>query len=113
MLLPTVAECFGLVFAEASAYALPSVSRAVGGVPSAVRHGRTGLLLAADAGADAYCDALQPLLRDRDRYAAMCAEAYRDYATRLNWDVAGATFTAALRDTVLAGQPRMATGSTA
>lgn len=112
LLLPTVAECFGLVFAEASAYALPSVSRAVGGVPSAVRHGRTGLLLAADAGADAYCDALQPLLRDRDRYAAMCAAAYRDYATRLNWDVAGATFTAALRDTVLAGQPRRASGST-
>ena len=112
LLLPTVAECFGLVFAEASAYALPSVSRAVGGVPSAVRHGRTGLLLAADAGADAYCDALQPLLRDRDRYAVMCAEAYRDYATRVNWDVAGATFTAALRDTVLAGQRRMATGST-
>jgi glycosyltransferase involved in cell wall biosynthesis len=113
LLLPTVAECFGLVFAEASAYALPSVSRAVGGVPSAVLHGRTGLLLATDAGADAYCEALQPLLRDRDRYAAMCAEAYRDYATRLNWDVAGARFTAALRETVLAGQPRMASGSTA
>lgn len=112
LLLPTVAECFGLVFAEASAYALPSVSRAVGGVAGAVRHGRTGLLLAVDAGADAYCDALQPLLRDRDRYAAMCAEAYRDYATRLNWDVAGARFTAELRDTVLAGQSRVAEGGT-
>ena len=100
LLLPTMAECFGLVFAEASAYALPSVSRAVGGVPSAVLHNRTGLLLPADAGTEAYCKALKPLLHDRGRYQAMCAEAYRDYATRLNWQVAGARFTSELRDTV-------------
>lgn len=97
LLLPTIAECFGLVFAEAAAYALPSVSRAVGGVPTAVRNGRTGLLLMPDAAADGYCAALQPLLNDRDRYHAMCLEAYRDYADRLNWTVAGATFTAELR----------------
>ena len=108
LLLPTMAECFGLVFAEASAYALPSVSRAVGGVASAVLHNRTGLLLPADAGTEAYCKALQALLHDRGRYQAMCAEAYRDYATRLNWQVAGARFTAELRDTV--GAHRAASG---
>jgi len=96
LLVPTLAECFGLVFAEASAYALPSISRAVGGVPSAVRHGRTGLLLPADAGADAYCEALRPLLVDRERYAATCREAYQDYRDRLNWRVAGARFIAEL-----------------
>ena len=100
LLVPTMAECFGLVFAEASAHALPSISRAVGGVPSAVRNGRTGLLLPADAPAEAYCAALQPLLRDRDRYAAMCAEAYRDYASRLNWVTAGARFTTELENTI-------------
>ncbi|MGE0864063.1 MAG: glycosyltransferase family 4 protein [Vicinamibacterales bacterium] len=97
LLVPTLAECFGLVFAEASAYALPSISRAVGGVPSAVINGRTGVLCPADAGADAYCDALRPLLADRTRYAAMCGEAYRDYAGRLNWGAAGRRFVAALR----------------
>jgi len=97
LLVPTLAECFGLVFAEASAYSLPSISRAVGGVASAVRHGQTGLLLPADAGADAYCDALRPLLADRTRYAAMCGEAYRDYAGRLNWGAAGRRFVAELR----------------
>jgi glycosyltransferase involved in cell wall biosynthesis len=101
LLMPTTAECFGLVFAEASAYALPSVSRAVGGVPSAVLDGRTGRLLPADAGVDAYCAALQPLLQDRARYGAMCAAAYHDYATRLNWQVAGARFVDELREAVL------------
>lgn len=105
LLVPSLAECFGLVFAEASAFALPSVARAVGGVPSAVRHGRTGLLMPPDAGADAYCDALAPLLADRRRYATMCIDAYRDYASRLNWQAAGALFCAALRDTVAAAAP--------
>ena len=102
LLLPTRAECFGLAFAEASAFALPSVARTVGGVTSAVRDGRTGLLLAQDAGVDAYCEALQPLLRDRDRYGAMCTEAYRDYAKRLNWEAAGARFLSELGNTVSA-----------
>lgn len=105
LLLPTIAECFGLVFAEASAYALPSVSRAVGGVPTAVRHGRTGLLLAPGADAEAYCSALQPLLTDRDRYQAMCLEAYRDYVGRLNWAVAGAAFVTELRAAIAAATP--------
>ena len=106
LLLPTLAECFGLVFAEASAFALPSIARAVGGVPSAVCDGHTGLLLPADAGVDAYCAALHPLLHDHSRYAAMCTEAYRDYANRLNWRVAGAEFVAALRDVVCARADR-------
>lgn len=100
LLVPTLAECFGLVFAEACAYALPSISRAVGGVPSAVQHGRTGLLLPAAAGADAYCEALQPLLLDRQRYATMCGEAYGDHAGRLNWLAAGQRFTEELRATI-------------
>jgi glycosyltransferase involved in cell wall biosynthesis len=100
LLVPTLADCFGLVFAEASAYALPSVARAVGGVASAVADGRTGFLLPADAGADAYCDALLPLIHDRDRYEAMAVAAYRDYATRLNWDSAGARFVSELRNVV-------------
>ena len=97
LLVPTLAECFGLVFAEASAYSLPSISRAVGGVPSAVSSGRTGLLLPAEAGAEAYCDALRPLLVDRAGYAEMCGEAYRDYTDRLNWRVAGGRFVSELR----------------
>lgn len=107
LLVPTVAECFGLVFAEASAYALPSISRAVGGVASAVRHGRTGFLLPPDAGSDAYCDLLRPLLADRGRYAAICRDAYQDYRDRLNWQVAGARFVAELRGVIAgpAGDP--------
>jgi glycosyltransferase involved in cell wall biosynthesis len=97
LLLPTLAECFGLVFAEAAAFALPSISRDVGGVRSAVIEGRTGLLMPADAGAPAYCDAIRALVRDQTRYRAMALAAYQDFQQRLNWRVAGARFTAELR----------------
>lgn len=100
LLVPSIAECFGLVYAEAAAFALPSVARAVGGVATAVQHGKTGLLMPLQAGAGAYCDALEPLLTDRQRYAGMCAEAYRDYAGRLNWQAAGARFCAELSDAI-------------
>lgn len=100
LFVPTLAECFGLVFAEASAFALPSIARNVGGVAGAIRHGTTGLLLAADAGVEAYCQALQPLLGDRVRYATMSLDAYRDYSSRLNWQMAGARFSEALHGIV-------------
>ncbi|TVR53687.1 MAG: glycosyltransferase family 1 protein [Puniceicoccaceae bacterium] len=38
-------EGFGLVYLEASAHGLPVIAHAVGGVPEAVAHGRTGLLV--------------------------------------------------------------------
>jgi glycosyltransferase involved in cell wall biosynthesis len=102
LLLPTRAECFGLVFAEAAAFALPSISRAVGGVTTAVRHGHTRLLLPPDATTRECCAAVRPLLEDRDRYLAMCVEAYRDFRRRLNWRTAGGRFVAALREKVAA-----------
>ena len=44
LLVPSTAECYGLVYAEASAYAISSLARNVGGVPSVVRHGVNGFL---------------------------------------------------------------------
>jgi glycosyltransferase involved in cell wall biosynthesis len=97
LLMPTLAECFGLVFAEAAAFAVPSISRAVGGVTTAIQHGTTGVLLGADAGADAYCSVIRDLVEAPGRYHAMCAAAFQDFQRRLNWQVAGARFVAELQ----------------
>lgn len=102
LLVPTRAECFGLVFAEASAFALPSAARRVGGTTTAIRDGETGLLFDVHAGADSYIAQLRPLIADRDRYTTMSMNAYRDYRDRLNWRVAGAKFVAQLRQVTAA-----------
>ena len=41
-------EGFGLVYLEAGAHRLPVIAHAIGGVPEAVEHEKTGLLVAAD-----------------------------------------------------------------
>lgn len=57
-------EGFGLVYLEASAFGLPIVGHAIGGVAEAVRHGETGLLVAPGDTA-ALTGALQRLILDR------------------------------------------------
>ena len=61
--LPSLAETFSLVTAEAMAAGLPVVATAVGGVPECVMAGETGLLVP-PADEDALANALIGLLRD-------------------------------------------------
>lgn len=87
LLLPTRAECFGIVFAEANAYGVPAITRATGGVPEVVLHGKNGLVLPEDAGADRYAEAIVKLWRDPEAYRELRRSSREAYEVRLNWDV--------------------------
>ncbi len=56
LIVPTTAECFGIVFAEAQAFGLPPISRAVDALPSVILDGETGLLFEREAPASAYVE---------------------------------------------------------
>jgi glycosyltransferase involved in cell wall biosynthesis len=86
LVVPTRAECFGVVFAEAQAFGLPPVSRAVQAVPSIVLDGHTGILEHADAPASAYCRRLLALINDREQYRAMARAARTQFETKLTWE---------------------------
>ena len=60
---PSYNESFGLVAVEAQACATPVVAAAVGGLTTAVRDGRSGLLVDGH-GAEAWADALGRIVRD-------------------------------------------------
>jgi glycosyltransferase involved in cell wall biosynthesis len=85
-ILPTRAECYGIVFAEAAHHALPAIGYATGGTPAAVRDGETGILLPPAADAGDVADAIMALVRDGARYRAMSAAALADARARLDWD---------------------------
>ena len=80
---PSHNESFGLVALESQACGTPVVAAAVGGLPTAVQDGRTGLLVDGHRAAD-WADALQSLLLDPGRRAVLSAAA-RGHAERFSW----------------------------
>jgi len=85
LFLPTRQDTYGIVFAEASAYGTPSVTRDIGGVASVVRDGVNGILLPQDATAENFADAIEHAWREAERYTALREGARREYEERLNW----------------------------
>ncbi|MBP7336475.1 glycosyltransferase family 4 protein [Niveispirillum sp.] len=100
--MPSRREAFGIVYAEASAFGLPSVATATGGVPCAVRHGVNGLLLPEAAGAEAYADAIAEHWGDAERYRLLQRQSVLLSRDTLNWS-AWATRVAEIGDS-LAGR---------
>ena len=86
-LAPSRAECFGLAICEAHAFATPVIASNTGGIPEAVTHGETGLIVPANTPATAYAEAIASIWRDPQQHTAMMEQAKRRYETRLNWDV--------------------------
>ncbi len=86
-ILPTRAECAGIVFCEASAYGLPSFATATGGVPDYVEDGVNGRLLPSEATGEDFADVIDELWNDQEAMDAMCLSARSRYEEELNWDV--------------------------
>lgn len=87
LILPTRAECAGVVFCETSAYGLPSFTIDTGGVPDYVEDGVNGRLLPLDSTGDDFADAIIELWSDQEAMAAMRLNARRRYEEELNRDV--------------------------
>lgn len=87
--LPTRAECLGVVLNEAASYGLPSLSTDTGGVPAVVRDGVTGFLFPVDCSPSRWADSIESLVNDRTAYLRMSLSALHEYDERLNWNAAG------------------------
>ena len=100
LVLPTKFDAFGIVFCEASAYAIPSITANVGGIGQVVINGKNGYLLPADATANDYADKIKTVFNDRDGYIKLRKSSRHEFETRLNWDVWGEKINQILEDTV-------------
>jgi len=97
LIVPSRAECFGLVFAEASSFGPPSLAADVGGIPAVIRDGINGRLFPLSARGEVYADEVMRLMGDPARYREMALNAFAEYETRLNWRVTGKTMVELLK----------------
>lgn len=88
-ILPTVAECYGLVFCEAAACGVVSFGTATGGVPEVIRDGQTGRTLPPGSSGKDYADAILGVINSSDGLETMREAARLDFEERLNWEVWG------------------------
>jgi glycosyltransferase involved in cell wall biosynthesis len=87
LLLPTRAEAAGIVFCEASAFGLPTVSTRTGGVENYVIDSQSGYCLPLEASASDYADAIYRTLKNPKTYSQLSMGAFQKYQQTLNWSV--------------------------
>ncbi|MBR0353411.1 MAG: glycosyltransferase family 4 protein [Oscillospiraceae bacterium] len=88
-LLPTRAECAGIVFCEAAAYGLPSISFDTGGVSDYILDGETGFLMKTDATANDFADKVLEIAHNKKLLESMKKNARELYKKDLNWTQLG------------------------
>jgi glycosyltransferase involved in cell wall biosynthesis len=89
LILPSRAECYGVVFAEASSFGLPSLATEVGGIPTAIQDGKNGYTFPLDESPEKYCDSIERLMSSKREYNDLALSSFREYSERLNWSSAG------------------------
>jgi glycosyltransferase involved in cell wall biosynthesis len=86
LLLPVRAECAGVVFCEASAFGVPSITTNTGGVSTYVQDGVNGFALPIEARAAEYADKIEELFNNDEAYRQLCKTGRKFYERNLNWD---------------------------
>ena len=85
LIVPSLAEAFGAVFAEASSFGTPSLARRVGGINSVVTDGLNGYLFDRHASAVVYCDTIERLWNDPEQYRDLALSSFQLFNERLTW----------------------------
>lgn len=86
LILPSRAECFGIVFCEASAFGLPSFTTDTGGIADAVIEGENGFRLPLSATGKDFANAIQKIFTNEEVYDALRKRSRELYEQQLNWD---------------------------
>lgn len=91
LLVPSRQECYGIVFCEASAFGLPSITTGTGGVAGAVIDGVNGFRLPYTARGNEYAQLIAKIYTDDRCYANLVRSSREMFESRLNWDTWGIT----------------------
>ncbi len=98
--LPSVAECAGIVFAEASSFGLPSITRNTGGIPTMVKDGLNGYVLDFDAPVSVYADKITEIWNNKEYYKELCYNTLERYNNYLNWNKSSESFLTCISEVI-------------
>jgi len=88
-LLPTKAECAGIVFCESSAYGIPSVTYDTGGIGSYVINGENGYRMPMGSTGRDFANKIKAIMDDGELYQYMCGRCVELYRSDMNWNALG------------------------
>ncbi|HWA08596.1 MAG TPA: glycosyltransferase family 4 protein [Opitutaceae bacterium] len=99
-IMPSRAEAFGIVYAEASAFGVPCLATRVGGLPSVIIDNVNGQLFSLEARGPEYAAYIRRVFADPAGYRELALSAAREGSTRLSWKVSGRRLAAILAELV-------------
>ncbi|MBE9139430.1 glycosyltransferase family 4 protein [Nodosilinea sp. LEGE 07088] len=89
LILPSRAECFGLVFAEASSFGLPSISSNTGGISTVNQDGVSGQTFSIEDPPEKYAHYIKSLMESQQSYRKLALSAFETFHQSFAWSVAG------------------------
>ena len=87
LIAPTRFECFGIMFCEASAYGIPSITNNVCGVGQVIQDKKNGILLSLDTPTDKWGEIIIDYFNDKQLYREFRKKSFIEFKERLNWNV--------------------------
>lgn len=91
-ILPTKAECAGIVFCESSAYGIPSITFDTGGIGDYVINGENGYRLPLGSTPEDFANKILEVLADKGKLQYMQKTSVEMFKKRMNWDALGDRF---------------------
>lgn len=85
LFVPSRGEAYGLVFCEASAYGLPSISHSVGGITTIVKDGENGKLFPLGTKPIVFAKYIWETFSGETTYKELSIRSYDRFASKLNW----------------------------
>jgi glycosyltransferase involved in cell wall biosynthesis len=91
LILPSKAECYGLVLCEANSLGVPCLATQIAGIKTIIKPNINGNLFARNASINDYCNYIYHFFEHYPDYKNLAISAFNEYQMRLNWLVAGQT----------------------
>jgi glycosyltransferase involved in cell wall biosynthesis len=87
LIVPSRAECYGVVFCEANSFGIPCLATKTGGITTIIREDLNGETFDLNEGFKEYSDYILNKFTHYSEYKELALSAFGEYKSRLNWEV--------------------------